>query len=51
MEILVQLHGRGETILLVTHERDIAAFAGRLITLMDGMVERDERHNIGEPVA
>jgi putative ABC transport system ATP-binding protein len=51
MEILVQLHGRGETILLVTHERDIAAFAGRLITLMDGMVEKDERHNIGEPVA
>jgi putative ABC transport system ATP-binding protein len=51
MEILVQLHDRGETILLVTHERDIAAFAGRLITLMDGMVERDERHKIGEPVA
>jgi putative ABC transport system ATP-binding protein len=51
MEILVQLHDRGETILLVTHERDIAAFAGRLITLMDGMVEKDERHTIGEPVA
>ena len=51
MEILVQLHGRGETILLVTHERDIAAYADRLITLRDGTVEKDERHAIGEPVA
>jgi putative ABC transport system ATP-binding protein len=51
MEILVQLHDRGETILLVTHERDIAAYAGRLITLMDGKVEKDVRHTIGEPVA
>jgi putative ABC transport system ATP-binding protein len=51
MEILVQLHERGETILLVTHERDIAAYAERLITLRDGTVEKDERHTIGEPVA
>ena len=51
MEILVQLHDRGETILLVTHERDIAAYAGRLITLMDGKVEKDVQHTIGEPVA
>ena len=51
MEILVQLHDRGETILLVTHERDIAAYAGRLITLMDGKVEKDVRHTIGEPIA
>jgi putative ABC transport system ATP-binding protein len=51
MEILVQLHERGETVLLVTHERDIAAYAERLITLRDGTVEKDERHTIGEPVA
>ncbi len=51
MEILVQLHKRGETILLVTHERDIAAYAERLITLKDGTVETDELHKIGEPVA
>ena len=51
MEILVQLYDRGETILLVTHERDIAAYAGRLITLMDGTIEKDVRHTIGEPVA
>jgi putative ABC transport system ATP-binding protein len=51
MEILVELHERGETILLVTHERDIAAYADRLITLRDGTVEKDERHTVGEPVA
>ncbi len=50
MEILVGLHERGETILLVTHERDIAAYSQRLITLRDGMVESDERHAIGTPV-
>jgi putative ABC transport system ATP-binding protein len=50
MDILVQLHDRGETILIVTHERDIAAFSERLITLMDGEIEKDERHTIGAPV-
>jgi putative ABC transport system ATP-binding protein len=43
MEILVKLHDRGETILLVTHERDIAAYANRLITLRDGKVEQDKQ--------
>jgi putative ABC transport system ATP-binding protein len=51
MDILVGLHERGETILIVTHERDIAAFSERLITLRDGKVESDERHTIGAPVA
>jgi putative ABC transport system ATP-binding protein len=51
MDILVSLHDRGETIVLVTHERDIAAYSDRLITLRDGVIETDERHKIGEPVA
>jgi len=51
MDILVRLHERGETILLVTHERDIATYAQRLITLRDGTIESDERHTIGAPVA
>jgi putative ABC transport system ATP-binding protein len=51
MDVLVGLHDRGETILLVTHERDIAAYSDRLITLRDGLIETDQRHTIGEPVA
>lgn len=50
MGILVKLHERGETILLVTHERHIASYSNRLITLKDGMIETDERHTIGAPV-
>jgi putative ABC transport system ATP-binding protein len=50
MEILVRLHERGETILLVTHERDIAKYAQRLITLRDGRIESDEPHTIGAMV-
>ncbi len=45
MEIIVGLHERGETIILVTHERDISAYAERLIGLKDGYMERDERTN------
>ena len=41
MEVLTQLHGAGQTIILITHERDIAAFANRQIHLKDGLVERD----------
>ncbi len=51
MQILVNLHRRGETILLVTHERDIAGYAERLITLRDGKVESDQLHKVGEPIA
>ncbi|HEX5656819.1 MAG TPA: ABC transporter ATP-binding protein [Polyangiales bacterium] len=44
MELLVQLNrGRGITIVLVTHEPDVAAFASRRVTFRDGRVERDER--------
>lgn len=41
VEILVELNAAGQTILLVTHEADIAAAASRQIHLMDGLVERD----------
>jgi putative ABC transport system ATP-binding protein len=50
MEILVGLHERGETILLVTHERHIAAYTERLIALRDGTIESDEPHTIGAEV-
>ncbi|MSR06825.1 MAG: ABC transporter ATP-binding protein [Gemmatimonadetes bacterium] len=41
MDVFTQLHGAGQTIILITHERDIAAFADRQIHLKDGVVERD----------
>src|SRR5207302_1628196 len=37
------LHDGGQTIVLVTHEHDIAAHARRQIHLRDGLIERDER--------
>ena len=42
MRLLEQLHRRGNTILLVTHEKDIAHHARRIIHLRDGRLERDE---------
>ncbi|HYR23643.1 MAG TPA: ABC transporter ATP-binding protein [Chthoniobacterales bacterium] len=42
MVLLEDLYQRGHTIILVTHERDIAAHARRTIHLRDGVVESDE---------
>ena len=41
MALFDRLHGTGNTIILVTHEADIAAYARRAIHLRDGQVERD----------
>jgi putative ABC transport system ATP-binding protein len=38
MEVLAGLHRMGRTIIMVTHERDIAAYAERAITIRDGRV-------------
>jgi putative ABC transport system ATP-binding protein len=43
MGLFRELHDAGQTIVLVTHEHDIAAHARRQIHLLDGKVERDER--------
>jgi len=43
MALFQELHDAGQTIVLVTHEHDIAAHAHRQIHLLDGKVERDER--------
>jgi putative ABC transport system ATP-binding protein len=42
MNLFDVLHKRGNTIILVTHEHDIAAHAHRVIRLLDGKVESDE---------
>ncbi len=43
MALFARLHEAGNTIVLVTHEADIAAFAHRTIHLRDGKVEKDVR--------
>lgn len=43
MALLDDLHGRGRTIVLVTHEDEIAARTGRIIVLRDGLLESDGR--------
>ena len=44
MKLLAQLNQeQGRTIVLITHERDIAAFAGRVVELRDGLIQSDER--------
>ncbi len=42
MNILDELHNRGNTIILVTHEDDIAQHAHRVIRLFDGKITEDE---------
>lgn len=43
MELFSQLHKEGTTVVLVTHEEDIAAFADRIIRFGDGKLLSDER--------
>ena len=43
MKILKGLHDEGKTIIMVTHEPEIAAWAGRVITMRDGAILTDER--------
>ncbi|MEO7461253.1 MAG: ABC transporter ATP-binding protein [Ferruginibacter sp.] len=41
MDILGKIHDEGNTIILVTHEEDIATFSRRIVRLRDGLVESD----------
>ncbi|HEY0077619.1 MAG TPA: ABC transporter ATP-binding protein [Pyrinomonadaceae bacterium] len=43
MNLFERLHAEGNTIIVVTHEPDIAARAHRIISIRDGQIERDER--------
>lgn len=45
MRLFAKIHASGNTIILVTHEEDIARHAHRIIRLRDGQIERDERNN------
>jgi putative ABC transport system ATP-binding protein len=43
MQVFADLHRQGQTVVMVTHEQDIAAHAARVITLRDGLVATDQR--------
>jgi len=42
MAVFAELHRQGQTVVMVTHEHDIAAHAARVITLRDGVVATDQ---------
>ncbi len=44
MDILTQIQEDGNTVILVTHEEDIASFAHRIVRLKDGLIETDIYH-------
>ena len=51
MGLFQELHDRGNTIIMVTHEDDIAHYAHRIIRLRDGLVEWDKKNeNINRSV-
>jgi putative ABC transport system ATP-binding protein len=42
MGLFDAIHQKGNTVIIVTHEEDIAKYAHRIIRLRDGVVESDE---------
>jgi putative ABC transport system ATP-binding protein len=46
MDIFGKIHANGNTVVLVTHEEDIAKFALRIVRLKDGSVETDKRNEL-----
>ena len=46
MEIFQQLHSKGRTIILVTHEPEIAVCANRQLLVRDGVITRDEGRGV-----
>ena len=55
MNLFQELHDKGNTIIMVTHEDDIAHYAHRIIRLRDGLIEWDRKNEnvnrAGAPVA
>jgi putative ABC transport system ATP-binding protein len=44
MDIFTDIQASGNTVVLVTHEEDIAKYAHRIVRLRDGVIESDRRH-------
>jgi putative ABC transport system ATP-binding protein len=43
MKTFQELNSKGHTIILITHEKEIASFANRVISIRDGLIESDTR--------
>jgi putative ABC transport system ATP-binding protein len=43
MDLLSRLHQEGNTVIVVTHEQDIAAYADRVLFIRDGQIEKDQK--------
>jgi putative ABC transport system ATP-binding protein len=48
MDIFNKIHDNGNTVVLVTHEEDIAKYSQRIIRLRDGVVESDRAMEMAE---
>lgn len=46
MQLFVELNKEGKTIIVVTHEEEVAAYAERVIFLRDGIIEEDRRAHL-----
>jgi putative ABC transport system ATP-binding protein len=50
MALFSEIHAKGNTIVLVTHEEDIALNAKRIVRLRDGLIESDEENKMFQSV-
>lgn len=49
MSLLTDIHEQGNTVVVVTHEEDIAAHAHRVVRMRDGLIESDTRSDLPAP--
>jgi putative ABC transport system ATP-binding protein len=51
MELIGELHAGGHTVIIITHDRELAASVPRRVSMLDGRVESDERNDVAANVS